>query len=620
MKSATNEDKKRSSVFSQIARKRSRAARVSSSGEKQVSKGTSDEEGRATRGAVVENPVPSKSVGKKSINTSPSDPCKHSKMERMDSSKPAPKEWSCEKCTLVNPLNRKRCEACKARKPIVTSSLGFEQSDSPSPRPEFATPAKIDPLHVKKGTSINVKLAEKLDTPKTSKANDSPMFIERDPDANGRNHRRPSSVDIHENDRSKENDDGGGGNVLQIERSSSADPTKTKPSDRDESENTIKDAQSQQAPHDDDTPIFVHEHYHELQVMLARVLDELGNMKDEIKSLREQNKELLLNQKQLLDENPAMKITLSSLESGKKVGRSHSKPDEAEASVIHDTSTRVSPDASHADDEHLLTNGGRLKESKATATGSMSSHVLKGGKQIDSPAVEPTLNLVNADDQPRKESAERPSSLSNQKESNAKNLLPTPLSPAMSSQTFDPDASSQLSVPSKVSFPKNPGSDRLLKNCTNQNLPKLAAWTTTKKSRHFMAEMDSDIPKVAAAPWMTTRPKLNSTAPFRSATDQNQDTFLDGPNYAYNETVRCRKDRNGLPCHDCDECRKWYLTLKRTGHEFSQDPLAFSRHRSRFQPHESPVDFWEMSFVDERKARQADEAERKAREVEEAEK
>ena len=44
--------------------------------------------------------------------------------------------------------------------------------------------------------------------------------------------------------------------------------------------------------------------------------------------------------------------------------------------------------------------------------------------------------------------------------------------------------------------------------------------------------------------------------------------------------------------------------LKETGHDLSQDLMQNSRHRARFKPSETPVDFWEMDFIDERDADQ----------------
>jgi hypothetical protein len=100
--------------------------------------------------------------------------------------------------------------------------------------------------------------------------------------------------------------------------------------------------------------------------------------------------------------------------------------------------------------------------------------------------------------------------------------------------------------------------------------------------------------------WIKARKPLKATA-ARGA-DANGDGLWDEsqqPNYPYKETVRCKAERQGLRCHDCEQCRKWYFMLQSTGHNLSQDPLQNSRHRSRFATSETPQDFWELDFIDE---------------------
>ena len=144
-----------------------------------------------------------------------------------------------------------------------------------------------------------------------------------------------------------------------------------------------------------------------------------------------------------------------------------------------------------------------------------------------------------------------------------------------------------------------------LKNSTNAKpRPSGAAWISNEPTRQFMRELKGTV-QLTERPnseWLTTRSARN---PQTTARLPRSDTLWDEsqsqrPNYPYKETVRCRAMRQGLPCHDCPECRSFYQMLKDTGHEFSQEPLQqFGRHRARFAPSETPADFWELDFIDE---------------------
>ncbi|CAH0521852.1 unnamed protein product [Peronospora belbahrii] len=69
--------------------------------------------------------------------------------------------------------------------------------------------------------------------------------------------------------------------------------------------------------------------------------------------------------------------------------------------------------------------------------------------------------------------------------------------------------------------------------------------------------------------------------------------------FAYVEVVRNREERKALPGYDCIECKKYYDAL---GEIAATDVAAqkhkCSRHRARFQPYETPDDFWRLSFPD----------------------
>jgi hypothetical protein len=67
--------------------------------------------------------------------------------------------------------------------------------------------------------------------------------------------------------------------------------------------------------------------------------------------------------------------------------------------------------------------------------------------------------------------------------------------------------------------------------------------------------------------------------------------------FAYVEVVRNREERAAMPGHDCVECRKYYAAL---GGLVSEDEMKdrCSRHRARFEPYQTPDDFWRLSFPD----------------------
>lgn len=153
-------------------------------------------------------------------------------------------------------------------------------------------------------------------------------------------------------------------------------------------------------------------------------------------------------------------------------------------------------------------------------------------------------------------------------------------------------------------------------------------WTSNAPARDFMQSMDQATGTMSAPPkegigsttWTKSRRQSRShpIAAAAATTTNRGDALWDEesnsqPNYAYKETVRCKTERQGLPCHDCSDCRKFYEALRKGGHEFSQpmgadcdgssnnDPyLQHSRHRARFTPPETPADFWELDFIDEK--------------------
>lgn len=152
-----------------------------------------------------------------------------------------------------------------------------------------------------------------------------------------------------------------------------------------------------------------------------------------------------------------------------------------------------------------------------------------------------------------------------------------------------------------------------------------ATWTSNAPARNFLQSMDQatihqgTASAMAAPPkqgsgtttWTKSRRQSRSNPIATTSTTTSRSDALweedsnSQPNYAYKETVRCKTVRQGLPCHDCNDCRLFYDALRKSGHEFSQSEppnqyLQHSRHRARFTPPETPVDFWEIDFIDEK--------------------
>lgn len=169
-------------------------------------------------------------------------------------------------------------------------------------------------------------------------------------------------------------------------------------------------------------------------------------------------------------------------------------------------------------------------------------------------------------------------------------------------------------------------------------------WASNAPARRFMNELNDSYKRANLTANVvdtvkSDRPKLspirrqeqekvhasnhNSNKTIPSSSSINNLGNLDGneqPTYAYKETVRCKVTREGLPCYDCPSCRRFYQVLQKTGHDLSysqqqyvlppkkmQQPQVYSaipkngfgRHRALYPPAETPVDFWELDFIDE---------------------
>ncbi|KAG7343241.1 hypothetical protein IV203_021186 [Nitzschia inconspicua] len=75
------------------------------------------------------------------------------------------------------------------------------------------------------------------------------------------------------------------------------------------------------------------------------------------------------------------------------------------------------------------------------------------------------------------------------------------------------------------------------------------------------------------------------------------------PDFKYLEVVRKKAEREGLNPYDCPDCAKFFnaVTAGDAKDVYKRDELlGCSRHRGRSTPPQTPEDFWEMSFIDEK--------------------
>lgn len=198
--------------------------------------------------------------------------------------------------------------------------------------------------------------------------------------------------------------------------------------------------------------------------------------------------------------------------------------------------------------------------------------------------------------------------------------VPTPLSRTHHSplanlqQTRPPN---RVSSPTLMGPPSNRNKDPLLGNSTNRRSS--ATWTSNAQSKSFWSHLERTSGSTSGPAqrshsslngpntWVTSSRPGKEQPPKKPPSkpgniwDGSQDTF---PNVKYQETVRCKAKRQGLPCHDCPDCKEFYDFMRKTGNLSSQDGflMEHSRHRAQFTPPETPAGFWEIEFADEQRA------------------
>ena len=92
-----------------------------------------------------------------------------------------------------------------------------------------------------------------------------------------------------------------------------------------------------------------------------------------------------------------------------------------------------------------------------------------------------------------------------------------------------------------------------------------------------------------------------ATGPLKRATVGTEPlaSTKESMSFPYIEVVRNREARKALPGHDCTECKKYYDALAELGAvDVATQMHNCSRHRARFEPYQTPDDFWRLSFPD----------------------
>jgi hypothetical protein len=332
-----NEGKKRKAFLELIANasKRPRVAPISSSGGQRnsVPTGATDNGGVANESLRKTSVPPKKGDLEKGCGALSNDLSASSCPREVDS-----REWVCLMCTLHNSGNRKRCQACGSREPILNDAPPVKALRDPLPRMVYSTPAVNN--RQQKDSSIVMKLVKKLDTPKEKTVKKPKTSFQSSSAIKKVDHKSRALTSSADNEIApSRNRDGNN------ERSPSAltGLKATALTNNDSSKNAIsvsvtRDARlaPAQIPRDQETPVSSHCNHEQMQQMLVSIVDKVHSLSkliqaqtDEIQSLRKQNEELLMMQKQTIHEAQEMRTSLTSFTLGHATERSHAELDAA---------------------------------------------------------------------------------------------------------------------------------------------------------------------------------------------------------------------------------------------------------------------------------------------------
>ena len=139
-------------------------------------------------------------------------------------------------------------------------------------------------------------------------------------------------------------------------------------------------------------------------------------------------------------------------------------------------------------------------------------------------------------------------------------------------------------------------------------------WTSNKSSRRFMHQ-DYPIPKTSPTTTLSIRhcpPQVLATAQANDSSPADKHKKNNNkPSFKYQQVVRGKAQRQALKGWSCPECDQfWNAVCHQQGNATVFQRQHFencSRHRAAHSPSHTPQDFWELSFLDERRARQEQE-------------
>ena len=186
--------------------------------------------------------------------------------------------------------------------------------------------------------------------------------------------------------------------------------------------------------------------------------------------------------------------------------------------------------------------------------------------------------------------------------------------PPPTSSTTDPALNQGSSLPVNQRPPRHFHDDDTLKTGTG--------WMSTRHAKAFVAEVDNTklrpevgpvCPKVPLFKPQGIAHRLTRNSKQTPNHHSEDDDFLDSPSNGntnqvqpYLEVVRKKEERDRLNRYECVECGKFIEAICDQDSQGVYDRHALlcnSRHRARFTPPQTPEDFWELSFVDERDAK-----------------